>query len=138
VSTVHGMFASRDEQEMHAILREVDELRRARRLQQLGRGGRSSATVSSVLAVQPRSTAATVPRRAPGEHSVATTLPGLLVKTHPPNAEVPFGRDHGVDGVGIPCGHSVVEFGAATPAPPVASPVGESGGAPTLRAPTAE
>jgi hypothetical protein len=36
VSTVHGMFASSDEREMHAILREVDELRRARGLQQLG------------------------------------------------------------------------------------------------------
>ena len=36
MSTVHGMFASGDEQEMQAILREVDELRRARGLQQLG------------------------------------------------------------------------------------------------------
>jgi hypothetical protein len=36
VSTVHGMFASSDEQEMKALLREVDELRRARGLQQLG------------------------------------------------------------------------------------------------------
>jgi hypothetical protein len=36
VSTVHEMFASSDEQEMTAIVREVDELRRARALQQLG------------------------------------------------------------------------------------------------------
>jgi hypothetical protein len=36
VSTVHRMFASSDEQEMQTILREVDELRRARGLQQLG------------------------------------------------------------------------------------------------------
>ena len=36
MSTVHEMFASSDEQEMQAILREVDELRRARGLQQLG------------------------------------------------------------------------------------------------------
>ena len=36
VSTVHGMFASSDEQEIQAIVREVDELRRARGLQQLG------------------------------------------------------------------------------------------------------
>jgi hypothetical protein len=36
VSTVHGMFASSDEQEMQEIVREVDELRRARGLQQLG------------------------------------------------------------------------------------------------------
>jgi hypothetical protein len=36
VSTVHEMFASSDEQEMQAILREVDELRRARGRQQLG------------------------------------------------------------------------------------------------------
>ena len=36
MSTVHGMFVSGDEQEMQAILREVDELRRARGLQQLG------------------------------------------------------------------------------------------------------
>jgi hypothetical protein len=36
VSTVHGMFASSDEKEMQAIVREVDELRRARGLQQLG------------------------------------------------------------------------------------------------------
>jgi hypothetical protein len=36
VSTVHEMFASGDEQEVQAILREVDELRRARGLQQLG------------------------------------------------------------------------------------------------------
>jgi hypothetical protein len=35
VSTVHGMFASSDEQEMQAIVREVDELRRARGLRQL-------------------------------------------------------------------------------------------------------
>ena len=36
VSTVHGMFVSSDEQEIQAIVREVDELRRARGLQQLG------------------------------------------------------------------------------------------------------
>jgi hypothetical protein len=36
VSTVHEMFASSDEQEMTALVREVDELRRARGLQQLG------------------------------------------------------------------------------------------------------
>ncbi len=36
MSTVHEMFASGDEREMQAILREVDELRRARGLQQLG------------------------------------------------------------------------------------------------------
>ena len=36
MSTVHEMFASGDEQEMQAIVREVDELRRARGLQQLG------------------------------------------------------------------------------------------------------
>ena len=36
MSTVHGMVASSDEKEMQAILREVDELRRARGLQQLG------------------------------------------------------------------------------------------------------
>jgi hypothetical protein len=36
VRTVHEMFASGDEQEMQAIVREVDELRRARGLQQLG------------------------------------------------------------------------------------------------------
>jgi hypothetical protein len=38
VSTVHEMFASSDEQEMTALVREVDELRRARGLQQLGPG----------------------------------------------------------------------------------------------------
>ena len=36
MSTVKEMFASGDEHEMQAILREVDELRRARGLQQLG------------------------------------------------------------------------------------------------------
>ena len=36
MSTVHEMFASSDEQEMTALVREVDELRRARGLQQLG------------------------------------------------------------------------------------------------------
>ena len=36
MSTVHEMFASGDEHEMQAILREVDELRRARGLQQFG------------------------------------------------------------------------------------------------------
>jgi hypothetical protein len=36
VSAVHEMFASSDEQEMTALVREVDELRRARGLQQLG------------------------------------------------------------------------------------------------------
>ena len=36
VSTVHEMFASSDEQEMTALVREVDELRRARGLQQMG------------------------------------------------------------------------------------------------------
>jgi hypothetical protein len=36
VNTVHEMFASSDEQEMTALVREVDELRRARGLQQLG------------------------------------------------------------------------------------------------------
>jgi hypothetical protein len=36
VSTVNEMFASCDEQEMTALVREVDELRRARGLQQLG------------------------------------------------------------------------------------------------------
>jgi hypothetical protein len=35
VSTVQGMFASSDEQEVRATLREVNELRRARGLQQL-------------------------------------------------------------------------------------------------------
>jgi hypothetical protein len=35
---------------------------------------------------------------------------------------------HGVDGVGIRCGHSVVQFGAAT-APANAWPMSESGGA---------
>jgi hypothetical protein len=35
VSTVHEMFASSDDQEMTALVREVDELRRARGLQQL-------------------------------------------------------------------------------------------------------
>ena len=36
MSTVHEMFPSSDEQEMTALVREVDELRRARGLQQLG------------------------------------------------------------------------------------------------------
>jgi hypothetical protein len=36
VSSVNEMFASTDEQEMAALVREVDELRRARGLQQLG------------------------------------------------------------------------------------------------------
>ena len=36
MSTVHDMFTSIDEQEMTALVREVDELRRARGLQQLG------------------------------------------------------------------------------------------------------
>ena len=50
MSTVHEMFASGDEQEVQAILREVDELRRARGLQQLGPWcGNSTTTVSSVL-----------------------------------------------------------------------------------------
>jgi hypothetical protein len=36
MNTVHGMFASSDEQELRAMVREVDELRRARGRQQLG------------------------------------------------------------------------------------------------------
>jgi hypothetical protein len=36
VGAVHGMFASSDEPEMQVALREVDELRRASGLQQLG------------------------------------------------------------------------------------------------------
>jgi hypothetical protein len=36
VSTVHDVFASSDEKELTALVREVDELRRARGLQQLG------------------------------------------------------------------------------------------------------
>jgi hypothetical protein len=40
--------------------------------------------------------------------SGATTL-----RTVPNPADVPFWRDHGIDGVGVRCGHSVVQFGAA-------------------------
>ena len=36
MSTLNQMFASTDEQEMTALVREVDELRRASGLQQLG------------------------------------------------------------------------------------------------------
>jgi hypothetical protein len=36
VTTVYEMFPSSDEREMTALVREVDELRRARGLQQLG------------------------------------------------------------------------------------------------------
>jgi hypothetical protein len=36
MSTVHEMFGSSDEKEVQATVREVDELRRARGLQQLG------------------------------------------------------------------------------------------------------
>jgi hypothetical protein len=52
VSTVRGMFASSDEQELQAILREVDELRRrrVRGLRELGPWWQISATVSFVIA----------------------------------------------------------------------------------------
>jgi hypothetical protein len=50
VSTVHEMFASSDEQEVTALVREVDELRSARGLQQLGPWWQSSAPDSSVPA----------------------------------------------------------------------------------------
>jgi hypothetical protein len=54
--------------------------------------------------------------------------------THTHDANVPFGRDHGIDGVGVRCGH----FGSAITRARAPSPVSESGVRPTLRAPTGE
>ena len=93
MSTVHEMFTSGDEQEIQANLREVDELRRARGLQQLGPWWQiQHHGLFSYSPVQPRSSAATVPRRADGEQSVATTRVGPRAELHRRTRRVRSGR----------------------------------------------
>ena len=53
------------------------------------------------------------PDTRPMTGSITNKQPSTIRGEAEEDADVPFGRDHGIDGVGIWGSHSVVQFGAA-------------------------